>query len=106
MHVCTRAGEEEEQEIKRGRANVRVMKSEGDLASWACVSGGESLEDCGGEALCCCVRPQAPADPFRPGGDGAALWCSANEPADMPEQVSRVYDGIFLLLHQSASSTA
>lgn len=35
-----------------------------------------------------------------------ALWSLASGPADTPEQLSHVYDGIFLLLRQSASSTA
>ena len=34
------------------------------------------------------------------------LWSLAIGPADPSEQLSHVYDGIFLLLHQSASSTA
>lgn len=34
------------------------------------------------------------------------LWSLASGPADTPEQLSHVYDGIFLLFRQSASSTA
>lgn len=79
-----------------------------------------ALEDCGGKGLRRCVRPRGPCGPSQPprgeteqswwGGrwgsdEGEALWSLASGPADMPDKLSHVYDGIFLLLRQSASST-
>lgn len=81
------------------------MESERDLTSWAYILFLFNLlrivvKDCG-----------APLDPgpqwtlpgLRRMSRAVGLWPMG--PADPQQQLSHVYDGIFLLLHQSASST-
>lgn len=89
---------------------VRVMESEGDLASWTYISllynpwGIVVERDCGAASD---PRPQWTLPVL--GRESRAVgvrWSLASGPADTPEQLSHVYDGIFLLLRQSASSTA
>lgn len=88
----------------------RVMESEGDLASWAFVlllANPRRIvveKDCGAASD---LRPQRTLPGLgRWSGAVGVLWSLASGPADTPEQLSHVYDGIFLLLRQSASSTA
>lgn len=86
------------------------MESEGDLASWAQIllfsnPRGIVVE----KDRCAASDRRAPADPPHRGwrrGAVGVLWSLAGGPADMPEQLSYVYDGLFMLLRQSASSTA
>lgn len=89
---------------------VSVMESEGDLTSWAYIlllSNPWRIvveKDCGAALD---LRPQRTLPGLgRWSRAVGVLWSLASEPADTPEQVSHVYDRIFLLLRQSASSTA
>lgn len=87
---------------------VRVMESERDLACWAYILLLSNLrrivvkKDCGAASD---PRPQWTLPGLERWSRAVGvLWRLASRPADTPKQLSHVYDGIFLLLRQSASS--
>ena len=88
----------------------RVMESEGDLASWAhtlLLADPRRIVVEKDRGAASDLRPQRTLPgPGRWRRAVGVLWSLAGGPADTPEQLSHVYDGIFLLLRQSASSTA
>lgn len=70
----------------------------------------QALEGCGGERHCGAASEPGPCGPSQAlGGWSKAvgvLWNLARGASDMPEHLSRVYNGIFWLMQRSASSAA